>query len=67
MKIQESDAKSLLLAKGLPVPAWSVARTPADARAAAERILADGNDKVVIKALVLVGGRGKAEIGRAHV
>ncbi len=60
MKIQESDAKSLLLARGLPVPAWTVARTPAAARQAAEAILAGGEDKVVIKALVLVGGRGKA-------
>ena len=32
MKIQEADAKSLLLAQGLPVPGWSVARTPAEAR-----------------------------------
>ena len=60
MKIQEADAKTLLLAAGLPVPAWDVARTPSDARAAAERILAAGADKVVIKAQVLVGGRGKA-------
>jgi succinyl-CoA synthetase beta subunit len=60
VKIQESDAKSLLLAAGLPVPAWSVARTPAAAREAAQTILAGGEDKVVIKALVLVGGRGKA-------
>ena len=60
MKIQEADARSLLLAQGLPVPAWEVARTPAEARAAAERILAGGADKVVIKAQVLVGGRGKA-------
>jgi succinyl-CoA synthetase beta subunit len=59
VKIQESDAKSLLLAQGLPVPAWSVARTAAEARAAAEAHLA-GSPKVVIKALVLVGGRGKA-------
>ncbi len=60
MKIQEADAKSLLLAQGLPVPAWEVARTAAEARAAAERVLAAGADKVVIKAQVLVGGRGKA-------
>jgi len=59
VKIQESDAKSLLLAQGLPVPAWSVARAPAEARAAAEAYLAI-SPKVVIKALVLVGGRGKA-------
>jgi succinyl-CoA synthetase beta subunit len=60
VKIQEADAKGLLLAQGLPVPAWSVAHTPAEARGAAESILAAGADRVVIKAQVLVGGRGKA-------
>ncbi len=60
MKIQEADAKSLLVAQGLPVPAWEVARTPAEARAAAERFLAAGAGRVVVKAQVLVGGRGKA-------
>ena len=63
MKIHEADAKSLLVAQGLPVPAWAVARTPTQAREAAIRFLADpGNatKKVVIKAQVLVGGRGKA-------
>ena len=60
MKIQEADAKSLLVAQGLPVPAWEVAHTPAQDRAAAERILATGAGAVVIKAQVLVGGRGKA-------
>ena len=60
MKIQEADAKGLLLAQGLPVPAWSVARTAADARTAAETFLAGGAGRVVIKAQVLVGGRGKA-------
>jgi succinyl-CoA synthetase beta subunit len=60
VKIQEADAKSLLVAQGLPVPAWAVAQTPAEARTAAERFLADGAERVVIKAQVLVGGRGKA-------
>jgi succinyl-CoA synthetase beta subunit len=60
VKIQEADAKSLLLAQGLPVPPWEVARTPAEARAAAERMLAAGAAAVVVKAQVLVGGRGKA-------
>ena len=60
MKIQEADAKSLLVAQGLPVPPWEVAHTAAEARAAAERFLADGPPQVVIKAQVLVGGRGKA-------
>ncbi len=60
VKIQEADAKSLLLAQGLPVPAWDVAYTVPEARAAAERILGAGASAVVIKAQVLVGGRGKA-------
>jgi succinyl-CoA synthetase beta subunit len=60
VKIQEADAKSLLLAQGMPVPPWEVARTPAEARAAAERAIAAGAQSVVIKAQVLVGGRGKA-------
>ena len=42
------------------MPAWEVAHTVPEARAAAERILADGAGAVVIKAQVLVGGRGKA-------
>jgi succinyl-CoA synthetase beta subunit len=60
MKLQEYHAKRLLLAEGLPVPDYSVAQTAAEARAAADRYLADGSSKVVIKAQVLVGGRGKA-------
>jgi succinyl-CoA synthetase beta subunit len=60
VKIQEADAKSLLVAQGLPVPPWAVATTVDDAVAAAQRFLAEGHPKVVIKAQVLVGGRGKA-------
>ena len=60
MKIQEADAKSLLLAQGLPVPPWEVARTAEEVKAAAQRFLDAGAGRVVIKAQVLVGGRGKA-------
>jgi succinyl-CoA synthetase beta subunit len=60
VKIQEADAKSLLVAQGLPVPAWAVAHTATEARAAAQRFIDDGASGVVIKAQVLVGGRGKA-------
>ena len=60
VKIQEADAKGLLLAQGLPVPPWEVARTAAEARGAAERVIAAGAGQVVVKAQVLVGGRGKA-------
>jgi succinyl-CoA synthetase beta subunit len=60
VKIQEADAKSLLVAQGLPVPAWAVATTVDEAVATAERFFDEGHEKVVIKAQVLVGGRGKA-------
>ena len=60
MKIQEADAKSLLLAQGLPVPPWKVARTPTEVEAAAGTFLDKGASRVVVKAQVLVGGRGKA-------
>ncbi|HEY3073144.1 MAG TPA: ADP-forming succinate--CoA ligase subunit beta [Candidatus Limnocylindrales bacterium] len=60
MKIQEADAKRLLVAQGLPVPPWEVARTSEEVRAAADRLFAAGAEQVVVKAQVLVGGRGKA-------
>jgi succinyl-CoA synthetase beta subunit len=60
MKLQEFQAKKLLLAQGLPVPDFSVAATPAEARDAALPYLGTGAGRVVIKAQVLVGGRGKA-------
>src|SRR5204862_2478747 len=60
VKIQEADAKSLLVAEGLPGPPWEVAHTAAAAREAAERFFTAGAAQVVIKAQVLVGGRGKA-------
>ena len=60
MKIQEADAKSLLVAQGLPVPEWDVAHTVEEARAAADRYFLAGVAQIVIKAQVLVGGRGKA-------
>ena len=60
MKLQEFHAKTLLRRAGLPVPDWSVAASPDEARDATDRYLALGADRVVIKAQVLVGGRGKA-------
>ena len=42
MKIQEADAKTLLVAQSLPVPAWETARTVDEARAAARRFLGEG-------------------------
>src|SRR5919106_4420156 len=60
MKLQEYHAKRLLLAEKLPVPPYEVAESAAEARRAAEAFLAGGSGRVVIKAQVLVGGRGKA-------
>ncbi|HLB44343.1 MAG TPA: ATP-grasp domain-containing protein, partial [Candidatus Limnocylindrales bacterium] len=60
MKLQEYHAKRLLLAQGLPVPAYSVAESAAEARQAAQAYLHTDAGRVVIKAQVLVGGRGKA-------
>ena len=60
MKLQEYHAKTLLSRAGLPVPEWSVAGTPVEARAQTEAYAAKGVGQVVIKAQVLVGGRGKA-------
>jgi succinyl-CoA synthetase beta subunit len=60
VKLQEADAKTLLDAQGLPVPPWAVAHTVAEARTAADAYFTAGADRVVIKAQVLVGGRGKA-------
>jgi len=60
MKIHEAEARQLLADAGLAVPDASTATTPAGARAAAERLCSGGASQVVIKAQVLVGGRGKA-------
>ncbi len=60
MKLQEYHAKSLLARAGLPVPEWSIATSPQEARAHAETYAARGVNQVVVKAQVLVGGRGKA-------
>ncbi len=56
MRIHEYQAKALLRAWSVPVPGGEVADTPAAARAVAERL----QRRVVIKAQVHAGGRGKA-------
>lgn len=56
MKIHEYQAKEFFEAAGIPVPPGRVVTTPDDARKAAEEI----GRPVVVKAQVLVGGRGKA-------
>ena len=56
MKLHEYQAKELLARYGVPVPASQVARTPEEAQRAAEAL----GGKVVVKAQVHAGGRGKA-------
>ena len=56
MKLHEYQARDILERDGLPVTGGGVASTPEEARQIAERI----GGKVVIKAQVQVGGRGKA-------
>ncbi len=56
MKIHEYQAKAILREFGVPVPKGEVAETPADARTIAERL----GGRVVVKAQVHAGGRGKA-------
>jgi succinyl-CoA synthetase beta subunit len=56
VKIHEYQAKAILREFGVPVPAGEVADTPAAARAVAARL----GGRVVVKAQVHAGGRGKA-------
>ena len=55
MKIHEYQAKEMLAKYGVPVPQGGMATTPAEAREIASRL----GGKVVIKAQVYAGGRGK--------
>ena len=56
MNIHEYQAKQLLAPYGLAIPRFGVAASPEEARAIAQQFGAP----VVVKAQVLVGGRGKA-------
>ena len=55
MKVHEYQAKEILSQAGVAVPAGGVARTPEEAKQ-----IAEGMGKVVVKAQVHAGGRGKA-------
>jgi len=56
VKVHEYQAKAMLREFGVPVPRGEVAETPAEAKAIAQRIAG----RVVVKAQVHAGGRGKA-------
>ncbi len=56
MKLHEYQSKQIFARYGIPIPQGEVASTPEEARAIAEKL----GRAVVVKAQVLVGGRGKA-------
>ncbi len=56
MRLYEIESKAILRGQGIPVPEGIAAHTPEEARKAAEEL----NGPVVVKAMVLVGGKGKA-------
>ncbi|HEX6935598.1 MAG TPA: ADP-forming succinate--CoA ligase subunit beta [Actinomycetes bacterium] len=60
MDLFEYQARDLFEKHGVPVLGGAVAETPEEARAAAERLLPEGGGRVVVKAQVKTGGRGKA-------
>ncbi|MER3469055.1 MAG: succinate--CoA ligase subunit beta, partial [Thermoflexus sp.] len=56
MKLHEFQSKQLFARYGIPIPRGKVAASPEEARAVAKEL----GRPVVVKAQVLVGGRGKA-------
>ncbi|WP_460863581.1 ATP-grasp domain-containing protein, partial [Nocardiopsis coralliicola] len=60
MDLFEYQAKALFAEHGVPVPQGKVASTAAEARAIADEFAAAGTNRVVVKAQVKAGGRGKA-------
>jgi succinyl-CoA synthetase beta subunit len=59
MNIHEYQAKQLLAQYGAAVPAGGVASTPDEAKAIAEKLIAAGHKRVVVKSQIHAGGRGK--------
>jgi succinyl-CoA synthetase beta subunit len=56
----EHQAKELFAAYDVPVPTGRIATTPDEARTIAEELAGGGSARVVVKAQVKTGGRGKA-------
>ncbi|MCS1407498.1 MAG: Succinate--CoA ligase [ADP-forming] subunit beta [Verrucomicrobia subdivision 3 bacterium] len=59
MNIHEFQAKQLLAARGVTVPAEEPCKSVEEAKSVAERLLADGAVLLVLKAQIHAGGRGK--------
>ena len=60
MKIHEYQARDLLADAGIPVPSGKMVQTIEEAEQQAKALFDAGNTKIVIKAQVHAGGRGKA-------
>ena len=60
MKIHEYQARELLADAGVPVPSGTMVQTVEEAEQAAKQLLEGGAGRLVIKAQVHAGGRGKA-------
>ena len=58
MKLHEYQARDLLASHGVPLPGGRVASTPAEARQIAEEL----GGRVVVKAQIHAGGRGKGRL-----
>ena len=59
MNIHEYQAKQLLGKYGVAVPQGTVCSTPAEVKAAAEKVAASGGKVIVVKSQIHAGGRGK--------
>jgi succinyl-CoA synthetase beta subunit len=59
MIIHEYQAKQLLAKRGVALPPDAVCESAEDARAAAAKLLAGGATRLVVKAQIHAGGRGK--------
>ncbi len=63
MKIHEYQGKEIFRRYGVPVPKGVACKTADEARAAAERLIAEtGAPVVVVKAQIHAGGRGKGQV-----
>ncbi|TPW00975.1 MAG: succinyl-CoA synthetase beta subunit, partial [Alphaproteobacteria bacterium] len=61
MNVHEHQAKDLFRRYGIPVPKGVPLMSPDGARDAAQKLIAEtGNEVVVVKAQIHAGGRGKA-------
>ncbi len=59
MNVHEFQAKQLLAQHGVAVPAGEMCDNPESARTAAEKLIASGHSRVVVKSQIHAGGRGK--------